>query len=168
MSKALRNYLSQIKDKEVIINDNKIIVKKEVISTKKILYKVKVKLYMTKKDSEYFTFHYTWNGGKEMPFRIMYGNILEETKTMIKMKLFADITKSDYCIKCGRPLTNEVSKLYGLGPECGQHYYINPLTEEEFEKYREAIKNKLNNIIWEGWIPKNAILSLEELYEQGK
>lgn len=161
MSKALRDYLSQVKDKEITFNNDVIIVKKQVISTKKALFKVKVKLYMTKKDGEYFTFHNTWNNGQEMPFRIMYGNPIEETKTMIKMKLWADITESDYCIRCGKPLTNEISKLYGLGPECGQHYYINPLSKEEFEKYKDAIKNKLNSITWEGWIPKDAILLME-------
>lgn len=165
MSKALRDYLSQIKDKEIIINDDTIIVKKGVVSTKKLLYKVKVKLYMTKKDGEYFTFHNTWNRGQEMPFRVMYGYCLEETKTMIKMNLYADITKSDFCIKCGKPLTNEISKLYGLGPECGQHYYINPLSKDEFEKYKEAIKSKLNSIVWEGWISKSAILSMEVVNE---
>lgn len=181
MSKALRNYLNNIKDKDIeFINEtnsdntsisiikisNKAIkLKNNVITTlnldKNAIYKVVVKLYMTKPDSLNFTFHTTWNNGKEMPFRIMYGKVLEETKTMVKMNLKAKITQTDYCIKCGRLLTNDISKLYGLGPECGQHYYINPLSLEEFEKYKQSIQQKLEEIEWEGWIPKVAIISME-------
>ena len=184
MSKALRKYLSNIKNKDIeyvneIISNGKnpisIIkisskankVEKQVLTTSKLdnnaQYKVVVKLYMTKPDSLNFTFHKTWNNGKEMPFRIMYGKVLEETKTMVKMHLKAKITQTDYCIKCGKLLTNDISKLYGLGPECGQHYYINPLTLEEFEKYKQSIQQKLEEIEWEGWIPKVAIISMEVL-----
>lgn len=126
-------------------------------------YKVIVKLYMTKKDSVNFTFHTTWNNGNPMPLRVMYGEILQETKNMYKMSLVGKITHTDYCLKCGKPLTNEISKLYGLGPECGQHYYINPLSKEEFENCKQSIQNKFDEIKWEGWIPKVAVISMEEI-----
>ena len=182
MSKALRKYLNNIKNKDIeYVNETnsndknsisiiKILskvnkVEKQVLTTLKLdnnaQYKVVVRLYMTKPDSLNFTFHKTWNNSKEMPFRIMYGKVLEETKTMVKMHLRAKITQTDYCIKCGRLLTNDISKLYGLGPECGQHYYINPLSLEEFEKYKQSIQQKLEEIEWEGWIPKVAIISME-------
>ena len=124
-------------------------------------YKVTVKMYMTKQDSVNFTFHTTWNNGKAMPLRVMYGKIIDETKNMFKMSLKGKITQTSICLKCGRVLTNEISKLYGLGPECGQHYYINPLSKEEFEAHKQSIQNKLEEITWEGWIPKVAIISME-------
>lgn len=181
MSKALRKYLSNVKNKNIEfveispncevtgylikISNKQLTPKKQVETTlnldKNAIYKVVVKLYMTRPDSINFTFHTTWNNGREMPFRIMYGTVIEETKTMVKMHLRAKITQTDYCIKCGRLLTNDISKLYGLGPECGQHYYINPLSLDEFEKYKQSIQQKLEEIEWEGWIPKVAIISME-------
>lgn len=182
MSKALRKYLNNVKDRDIEFVDlpnldiekSRVLIKisrkaskskNQVEITSKLdnnaIYKIVVKLYMTKPDSVNFTFHNTWNNGREMPFRIMYGTLLEETKTMVKMHLKAKITQTDYCIKCGRMLTNDISKLYGLGPECGQHYYINPLSLEEFEKYKQSIQQKLEEIEWEGWIPKVAIISME-------
>ncbi len=187
MTKALMQYLKNIKGKNINISEKSIVSsidlepkKRQVINIYKInnnqnkidytnnlsidkQYKVIVKLYMTKPDSMNFTFHSTWNNGKAMPFRIMYGNILESTKNMIKMKLHGDITETSICMKCGKVLTNEISKLYGLGPECGQHYYINPLTKQEFDNYKESIKNKLKAVEWEGWIPKVSIISMEEV-----
>lgn len=187
MSKALMQYLKNIKGKDIDIEEKSIVTsidlepkKRHVINISKTSnnqnksnyikdlgidkqYKVTVKLYMTKPDSANFTFHATWNNGKAMPLRIMYGNILESTKNMIKMKLHGNITETSICMKCGKVLTNEISKLYGLGPECGQHYYINPLSKQEFDKYKESIKNKLNTIEWEGWIPKVSIISMEEI-----
>lgn len=186
MTKALLKYLENVKDRvitresrkvnDTLSNKDKVVevikISEKTVTPKKVndtlskvdrnaQYKVIVKLWMTKPGSVNFTFHTLWNDNKEMPFRIMYGTILEECKTMIKMNLHASITETDYCLKCGKPLTNEISKLYGLGPECGEHYYINPLSKEEFEKYKEAVEQKLNNITWEGWIPKIAIISLE-------
>lgn len=188
MTKALMEYLKNIKGREIKINENSLlgsidnspkprpvinILKKGITQEKSTSfsdvsvsdkeYKVTVKLYMTKPDSLNFTFHTTWNNGKAMPLRVMYGKVLESTKTMVKMSLKGKITETGVCLKCGRVLTNDISKLYGLGPECGQHYYINPLTKEEFERYKESIKNKFEEIKWEGWIPKVSIISMEAL-----
>ena len=188
MSKALTNYLNNIKGEDIKISAKTIvttienepktiqvinIVKKEekpqrtndfqVSPKQDIEYKVTVKLYMTKQDSVNFTFHSTWNEGKAMPLRVMYGKLVGQTKNMVKMQLKGKITETGVCLKCGRALTNEISKLYGLGPECGQHYYINPLSKEEFELHKQSIQNKLEEITWEGWIPKVAIISMEEV-----
>lgn len=187
MSKALDTYINNIKnaglnvsEKEMVITIDSGTKNARVINILKYvqsvddtktsncvnldsLYKVTVKLYMTKPDSINFTFHTTWNNGIAMPLRVMYGKIIEQTKNMYKMQLQGKITKTDVCLKCGKPLTNEISKLYGLGPECGQHYYINPLTKEEFENYKKSIQDKFSNITWEGWIPKVSIISLEEV-----
>ena len=81
------------------------------------------------------------------------------------MKL-AGIEKDSYCncMRCGRPLTNNVSKFYGLGPECGNHAYINPFNNDtDLKDYIEECKSKIVNVKWEGWIIKSAITEWEEI-----
>ena len=69
----------------------------------------------------------------------------------------------NYCMKCGRPLTHPVSRLYGLGPECGQHFHINPFeTEQELREAVEEVDKKLSEITWSGWIAKSAVESAVE------
>ena len=191
MSKTLRKYLEECKNLAIKETKKRVIdtktnsyidvpiikvsrvadIPKNVIDTNTFLdknsesysiYKVKVKSYML---DDNYNFHKTWNQGSPMPMTVMYGTILDETKTMIKMDLHCRITESDTCLRCGRRLTNDVSKLYGLGPECGEHYYINPLTLQEFANHKKAIEQNLNEIKWCGWIPKLAINSKEIIDE---
>ena len=86
-------------------------------------YVVRVKNWMTQEGMD---FNINWNNKKAMPFRVMAGRVLKETRGMVYMSLKARRLRTDYCMKCGRPLTHPVSRLYGLGPECGQHFHINP------------------------------------------
>ena len=191
MSKTLRKYLQECKDlviketsKRIIDTNTNSYVDVPIIKVSKdaridknlldtntfldknikdsLLYKVKVKSYML--DNTY-KFHNMWNNGNPMPMTVMYGNILEETKTMIKMNLHCRITESDTCLRCGRRLTNDISKLYGLGPECGEHYYINPLSLQEFINHKKAIEDNLREIKWCGWIPRLAFNSMEVIDE---
>ena len=111
------------------------------------MYKIKVKNYMTKKSTPSFDFMLKWNNDNPMPMRVMVGDKLEETRGMVKMQLHADICEkiTETCMKCGRPLTNPVSRFFGIGPECGGHNYVNPFdTDEELKKavesYREELK----------------------------
>ena len=61
-------------------------------------------------------------------------------------------------MKCGRPLTNPVSRYFGIGPECGGHNYVNPFeSDEELNEAVEQMKTELKNIRWTGWIIKSAI-----------
>lgn len=130
-------------------------------------YKIVVKSWMT----NYTTFmnkdsFLVKTNEKEMPLCIMYGEILQETPKMIKMNLHGDIKdkKITTCMKCGKHLTNEVSQFFGIGPECGNHNYINPFdTEEELKVAVKEMKEKLINIKWTGWILKSAIKSLIDL-----
>ena len=183
MSKALSKYLNNLKGNNLKIIEKPIVVtidnEPKTLNMVNIIkkpnnlrdcndfdtnkkYKVTVKIYMTKHDSVNFAFHTTWNHSNPMPLRVMYGTIVDETKNMYKMKLSGKVTQTDYCLRCGKLLTNEVSKLYGLGPECGNHYYINPMGKEEFERYKNSINGTLEQVTWEGWIPKVSIISMEE------
>lgn len=128
-------------------------------------YIVRVKRWMTQKTTDdSFDFMRHWNKNIPMPFRVMRGRVLSETRGMVYMELRACVLKTDYCMKCGRPLTHPVSKLYGLGPECGGHYHINPFnTEEELQAAIQEVRKKLNDVTWAGWIAKSGVIEAVEI-----
>ena len=127
-------------------------------------YLIKVRQYMTKPSSPDFDFQARWNGDVPMPFRIMQGRVLKETRGMLMMECHAVPLKTDICMRCGRPLTHPVSRLYGIGPECGGHAHINPFdTEEELYAALDTVKQKLSEIKWRGWIIKSAIEECQEV-----
>lgn len=95
-----------------------------------------------------------------MPMRVMVGRKLKETKGMVQMELWGEITEelTHSCMKCGKRLTNPVSKYFGIGPECGGHNYTNPFeTEEELKSAVNDMQEQLREIKWTGWIIKSAI-----------
>lgn len=131
------------------------------------IYRVEVKFWMTNytefMDKNSFLIK---TNKSPMPLCIMYGRKLEETDKMIKMELQGDLIDKNNinCIKCGRKLTNKISKYLGIGPECGQHNYTSPFeTEEELNNAILEIKEKLKQIKWTGWILKSGIISLTKL-----
>lgn len=123
------------------------------------VYRIHVKNYMTEKSVPAFDFMKKWNNDIPMPFVVMYGTIIEETKGMYKMKLHARMeSNSTNCMHCGRKLTNVVSRNYGIGPICGKHYNIaSQETIEDFKKNEEAIRKAIESVQWSGWIIKSAI-----------
>ena len=127
-------------------------------------YIIKVRQYMTKESSPDFDFQSKWNGNVPMPFRIMQGRVLKETRGMLMMECIAVPLKTDICMRCGRPLTHPVSRLYGVGPECGGHAHINPFdTEDELYAALDSVKEKLAQIKWRGWVIKTAIEDCQEV-----
>ena len=134
------------------------------------MYAITVKKYMTEKAVPGFDFMANWNNNNPMPLRTMIGYVTKETKGMVYMKLHGDIVEkiSQRCLCCGKPITNNVSKYFGMGPVCGNHNYVNPFTTEEELKAAVAdYRTKLRNITWEGWIIKSAITDQVE-YEEVK
>ena len=128
-------------------------------------FKIDVKSYMTKKSSPDFDFMAKWNNDIPMPLRVMYGVKLKETKGMVRMKLHGDIkqTITPCCMVCGRELKNPVSQYFGVGPECGGHGYSHPFSsDEELKQAVAAYREKLVNTVWEGWIIKSAIESIDD------
>jgi len=173
ITEALSAYPSGAKNLTVVLNrrdetvrevpkENKVA---EVLDEK--TYKIKVRQYMTKPSSPDFPFHDKWNDGKPMPMRVMVGRILKETKGMYQMELWGQITEetTNICMMCGRPLTNPVSRYFGIGPECGNHGYVNPF--ESDEALREAVAETNRKLMaekrWTGWVIKSAIESWEEI-----
>ncbi len=129
-------------------------------------YKIFVKQYMTKKSEPSFDFMAKWNNDVPMPYRMMIGKKLQETRGMVKMELHADIVEEQatYCMCCGRQLTNPVSRYFGIGPECGGHNYIHPFdTDEELREAVNAYREKLRKVTWTGWVIKSAIIEEEVL-----
>lgn len=128
-------------------------------------YIVRVKKWMTQETtSSDFDFMQRWNNNIPMPFRVMRGRVLSETRGMVFMELKGTVLKTDYCMRCGRPLTHPVSRLYGLGPECGGHAHINPFnTEEELYAALAEVKEKLGSITWKGWIAKSGVIEAVEI-----
>lgn len=125
-------------------------------------YKVKVRAWMTKRGFEFMT---KWNNDIPMPLRVMVGIKNKETEKMINMTLHGDILEevTQTCMCCGKPITNAVSKYFGMGPVCGNHNYVNPFNSTE--ELKAAVQNyraKLQNITWTGWIPKSAIEEIEK------
>lgn len=126
---------------------------------------VTVKKYMTQKATPQFDFMAKWNNDVPMPLRTMVGRRIKETPGMVYMELHGDILveKTTICMCCGRKLTNPVSQYFGIGPECGNHNYVNPFdTEEELKEAVTSYKKKLQATTWKGWIIKSAITKEQE------
>ena len=127
-------------------------------------YKIQVKKYMTEPGTPQFDFMSKWNNDIPMPFVIMSGIIEKETRGMYYMKLHGKAEKTSICMCCGRRLTHPVSMLYGLGPECGQHAYINPFeSEDELNEHLDEVYQKISDVKWEGWVIKSSIKYMEKV-----
>lgn len=125
------------------------------------VYRFTVKQYMTKPSTPDFDLMAKWNNDIPMPLCTMVGTVVKETKGMVYLDLHGDTDGKpvQYCMKCGRQITNPVSRYFGLGPECGGHGYTNPFTSEEalhsaVDAYRKEVLQKMT---WTGWVPKSAI-----------
>ncbi len=132
----------------------------ERLQSEKQQYKITVKEYMTRKASPSFDFMAKWNNDNPMPLRTMVGTIEKETRGMVYMNLHGQAESVVKCMRCGRTLTNEVSKMYGIGPECITKVpFIMNLDMNDVE----GIKKKLADVKWSGWIIKSAIIEEETI-----
>ena len=126
---------------------------------------ITVKPYMTKKSCPEFDFMSKWNNDIPMPLRTMVGTKVKETPGMVYMKLHGDILAkvTETCMCCGKPITNPISRYFGMGPICGNHNYVNPFdTEQELQEAVKTYRDRLQSITWEGWIIKSAIIEQKE------
>lgn len=119
-------------------------------STKDKEYLIKVRQWLTRKDTN------------PIPMRTMKAVVLMETNRAMQVRLSGHLTPSSNCNHCGRTLTHPVSLLYGLGPVCGGHFHINPVgSEEELQRRYDEMQKKMEKVVWEGWIPKSQVESME-------
>ena len=127
-------------------------------------YKITVKKYMTEPATSTFDFQDKWNNGKPMPLCIMQGNIIKETRGMYYMNLQGKSEPTSKCLVCGKTLTNPISKLYGIGPECSEKVgLIRIESEEEAKEKLKHIMEQIDGISWTGWVIKSAIKEWEEI-----
>lgn len=132
-------------------------------------YKITVKKYMTEPATANFDFQDKWNNGKPMPLCIMQGEVIKETRGMYYMTLQGKAEPTSKCLVCGKPLTNPVSKLYGIGPECSEKVGIIRVESEEEarEKWNELVQ-QIGNIKWTGWVIRSSIKHWEPIIESEK
>ena len=127
-------------------------------------YKITVKKYMTEPATSTFDFQDKWNSGIPMPLCIMQGEVIKETRGMYYMNLQGKAESTSKCLVCGKSLTNSVSKLYSIGPECSEKIgLIRIESEEEAKEKLKRINEQIDNITWEGWVIKSAIKEWREL-----
>ena len=121
-------------------------------------YRISVRSYMTKPASLEFDFMAKWNNDKPMPLATMSGTVVRQTKGMVYMILHGEALPIVRCMRCGRTLSNPVSRKYGLGIECIQKVGIVADIDDV-----DSITEQLQKITWEGWIIRSAITECEEI-----
>lgn len=127
-------------------------------------YKITVKKYMTEPATSTFDFQDKWNNGKPMPLCIMQGEVIKETRGMYYMNLQGKAEPTSKCLVCRKTLTNPVSKLYGIGPECsGKVGLIRIESEDDAKEKLKHIMEQIDDISWSGWVIKSAIKEWEEI-----
>ena len=120
--------------------------------------RITVKPYMCKKATPEFDFMTRWNNDTPMPMRTMQGKKIKETPGMVYMQLHAQGLETITCLRCGKTLTNPISRHYGIGPECMSKLGIVADIDDV-----DNIKEKLVDITWEGYVIKSSILEEEEV-----
>ena len=127
-------------------------------------YKITVKKYMTEPATANFDFQDKWNNGQPMPLCIMQGEVIKETRGMYYMNLQGKAESTSKCLVCGKTLTNPISKLYGIGPECSEKVgLIRIESKEEAKEKLKHIMEQIDDISWTGWVIKSAIKEWKEL-----
>ena len=125
-------------------------------------YKITVKKYMTEPATSTFDFQDKWNNGKPMPLCIMQGEVIKETRGMYYMNLHGKAEPTSRCLVCGKTLTNSISKLYGIGPECSEK--VGLIRIESGDEAKEKLKHimeQIDNITWTGWVIRSSIKHYE-------
>ena len=95
-----------------------------------------------------------------MPMRVMVGKITRETAKAYYMELHGQALPVVTCMRCGRSLTNPISRHYGLGVECINKVGLGFLAEVTDVN---EIKEALVDVKWSGWCAKSAILENKPL-----
>ena len=127
-------------------------------------YKITVKKYMTEPATANFDFQDKWNNGKPMPLCIMRGEVIKETRGMYYMNLQGKAEPTSRCLVCGKSLSNPISKLYGIGPECSEKVgLIRIESKQEAKEKLKHIMEQIDDITWTGWVIKSAIKEWEEI-----
>jgi hypothetical protein len=92
--------------------------------------------------------------------------LVDVTEVMVMsnkaFKLKAKLTKENggICRCCGKTLTDEMSRMTGIGPVCSKYVGVeHPSNKADLPQYREEINKKIDEVgEFEFWIPKRGIV----------
>lgn len=92
--------------------------------------------------------------------------LVDVTEVMVMsekaFKLKAKLTKENggICRCCGKTLTDEMSRLTGMGPVCSKYVGVkHPVSKSDLPAYRAEVNEKIDEIgEFEFWIPKRGII----------
>lgn len=99
-----------------------------------------------------------WLANKNRISTELQGEVKAETENAILFKGHAFAEERTHCIRCGRELTHPSSKYIGFGPVCSAKLGVRWPTEEELTPEQIAeVKQRIEKIEWEGWLPKSQI-----------
>jgi len=92
--------------------------------------------------------------------------LVDVTKVMTvsekAVKIEAKLTKENggICRCCGRTLTDDMSKMTGIGPVCSRNVGVkHPTSRKDLPMYKQMISDKIDEIgTFEFWIPKRGIV----------
>lgn len=117
-------------------------------------YKIEVRQFLTRPSD-----NPQYKDKKPVPMRTMFGYVLQETPKGVKVRMKGKPEISDKCTICGRKITHPTSLLYGIGSECiNKVPFAVPLTDpDNIEEYLTDLKEKMADVTWEGWLPKDYI-----------
>lgn len=117
---------------------------------------ITVKKWLTQPATFEWDYNDRMNKGIPMPLRTMQGTIVKETAKSVYMHLHGSTKPVIHCMRCGKELTNPVSRHYGLGIECLTKVGIIADPNEV-----DKIKEQLVKIEGFWWIPRSSIISDE-------
>ncbi len=99
-----------------------------------------------------------WLAIKNSISQYMVGEVKGETEKAILFSGKAYAEERTHCMRCSKVLTHPSSKLLGYGPICCDKLGINwPNKEKLSEEEIQSVKKKIEEIDWEGWLPKSQI-----------
>ena len=106
-------------------------------------------------------------GDIKKEYNLDFHPILVDVTTVVTMsnkalKLKAKLTKENggICRCCGKTLTDEMSRMTGLGPVCSKYVGVtHPTSKADLPMYRQQISDKIDEVgEFEFWIPKRGIV----------
>lgn len=88
------------------------------------------------------------------------GTILKETAKAVYVYGYGHIDPEVRCARCGRELTNPVSKEVGIGPECIKHWGLGnmPMDETTTDEQKEVMRQTLYGKTIDSWFPRSVLI----------
>ncbi len=91
-------------------------------------------------------------------------SILRETPAAVYLYGHGELDPEILCARCGRRLTNQVSKEVGIGPECIKYWDLGgiAMNETTTEKDKEIMVNTIRTKLVDAWFPKSMLTEIDD------